>query len=555
MPASLTFLVDGEPLQTVKEPPFRASLDTLRYAEGRHVLSLVAVDASQRTASASRTINVVRVGDCDNPPALSFEASTPGRASKRVVDLKVIVSDDIGITSVQFFNGSTLFAETSQPPWSAKWDPNPFGPGTYQIKAVATDTKGQTAQAVHPITIDRTGPIVKLTAPKDGLLLSGAVHFAASVTETDELASVEFRVDGMVVGRAISAPFEATVFGLTPGPHSAYAEAADVLGNTGTSMSISFIQVADAADGGEPDGGALDGGSTDGGPPDAGRSCSGRCDCTGDGEICVLNKCQQAAADKSCVRDGQCPLGTICDFSRKCVPGCAEACDCVGSKICNTTTLQCEVCSRTNPCPDGQMCNTLGACEPMVQCSSVAQCPSGQTCKNAHCGYCVADADCNGYGTGFQCNAWGLCEDRRCSDASCRASLNNPKAYCNQASNSCDIYECLSSTDCAGGATCNTTTHRCISGGSCSADCNGKDCASQQMVCDMAICTCTSSLTANLCGPANAGLAVKPDCTACSLQDLLVGVTCVDAADPSYQCSPGFAVFMFSALAGYIICD
>jgi hypothetical protein len=47
---------------------------------------------------------------------------------------------------------------------------------------------------------------------------------------------------------------------------------------------------------------------------------------------------------------------------------------------------------------------------------------------------------------------------------------------------------------------------------------------------------------------------VKPDCTACSLTDLLGGV-CVDASDPSYACTPGFASFLFGILAGFIICE
>jgi hypothetical protein len=297
------------------------------------------------------------------------------------------------------------------------------------------------------------------------------------------------------------------------------------------------------------------GGGTDGGTkPDGGSGCSGRCDCPGDGEICVAGKCQAAPTDKSCVRDDQCPLGTICDFSRKCVPGCAESCDCSDSKICNTTSLQCEACSRNNPCPQGQACNA-GVCEAATQCTSNAECTNKQVCKNGTCGFCTADADCKSYGTSFICGPTGVCTDNQCSDASCQASLQTPKAYCNTSTNACDTYQCIGDSDCFNGATCDLSTHTCGGTSNCSADCNGQDCAATQQVCDTSTCTCTSNTNGNLCGPANAGVAVKADCTACTIADIFSGTTCYDGADSTYTCTPGIATLLFGFLAGFVICE
>jgi len=88
---------------------------------------------------------------------------------------------------------------------------------------------------------DHVAPTVALLAPGEGTTVSGGVTLTATAGDNVGVASVQFQVDGALVGTpATTAPYSTTWDTLTAanGPHVLQAVAYDAAGNTSTSAAI-----------------------------------------------------------------------------------------------------------------------------------------------------------------------------------------------------------------------------------------------------------------------------------------------------------------------------
>ncbi len=106
-----------------------------------------------------------------------------------------------GVASVEFLAcataGPTCSSWTSvdldtTPAYTGAWTLP--GDGERQVKAVATDNAGHTAEAVVTVTVDRTAPAASLTAPSAGANVRGTIALTASATDaTSGVDSVDFQ--------------------------------------------------------------------------------------------------------------------------------------------------------------------------------------------------------------------------------------------------------------------------------------------------------------------------------------------------------------------------
>ena len=95
------------------------------------------------------------------------------------------------------------------------------------------------------ISQDVTPPTVIITAPAAGATLTGVFTMTAEATDDEEVAGVQFQVDGGAVGEEVTvSPYTLAVDShtLTNGPHALTAVARDAAGNVATSAEVS-IQV------------------------------------------------------------------------------------------------------------------------------------------------------------------------------------------------------------------------------------------------------------------------------------------------------------------------
>lgn len=103
-------------------------------------------------------------------------------------------------------------------------------------------------EAFGPGTPDVTAPLVEITAPADGQVVSGRVSLSAAASDDVRVEGVDFLVNGALVGRDLTAPYaitwDSTV--LPNGPATIEAQAFDAAGNVGISAPV-LLAVANTA--------------------------------------------------------------------------------------------------------------------------------------------------------------------------------------------------------------------------------------------------------------------------------------------------------------------
>jgi subtilisin len=122
----------------------------------------------------------------DNPPSVSLTAPAEGATVSGSISLTANASDDNGVTKVEFFvDGVSQGTGTNAGgTWSRSWNTTATTDGSHVVKAVATDTAGQTASDTNTVTVNN-GPGVgtvagKVTNAKTRKPISGATVQAGS---------------------------------------------------------------------------------------------------------------------------------------------------------------------------------------------------------------------------------------------------------------------------------------------------------------------------------------------------------------------------------------
>jgi hypothetical protein len=172
-----------------------------------------------RFALSSAFTTGLRVGGSgDNPPTVSIPTSYGGTLVGTNVALQATAADDHGVRSVTFsYKQSAATAWTaisSDPtaPYQASWNTSGLTSGTYDIRALATDTAGQTNAATTPITLISSLPpsgqpdlvVTALTSAPLTPTASQGVIFKARVKNqgtnpvpAGTIVGVAFSVDGV----------------------------------------------------------------------------------------------------------------------------------------------------------------------------------------------------------------------------------------------------------------------------------------------------------------------------------------------------------------------
>jgi hypothetical protein len=157
------------------------------------------------------------------------------------VTIAATASDNSGtVASVQFFvDGVALGGPDTTAPFSAAWATS--GSGTRVLTARATDAAGNPApSAAVSVTVDNTLPSVSITSPAGGTV-SGTIPVSGTASDTNGVANVQFRVDGLAIGASDpTAPYSVswTTSSVANGSHVLTAVATDMAGNQATSADV-----------------------------------------------------------------------------------------------------------------------------------------------------------------------------------------------------------------------------------------------------------------------------------------------------------------------------
>lgn len=184
----------------------------------------------------------------DSPPSVTISAPADGATISGDAPLSATASDDVGITKVVFYIGSTKLAEDLSSPYSTALASTEYGNGTYALKARAYDSAGQTTDASISVTInnatsDLVNPTVSITDPSSNphSWTSGNLYIKATANDNIAIQKIELYINDILVATESLPLIERNwaYIGTPSGIYTLKAKAYDTSGNTAeTSITI-----------------------------------------------------------------------------------------------------------------------------------------------------------------------------------------------------------------------------------------------------------------------------------------------------------------------------
>jgi hypothetical protein len=226
------FYVDDTLFGSATAATFRAALDVNVLSPGPHTLTARAYDASGKM-TVSAPVNIFR----DMPPTAVVVSPTEGAVLTGTVTLTASVTDDLGVTRVDFRVGeSSIVCDARSAPYSCSWQTRGKPNGPTRLRAEAYDAVGnKTLSEWVNVTLDNdlTPPIAVITTPTEGATLTGTVVFSADVTDNVGVTRVDFLAGDRLAGTDRTPPFSINwnTINVANGVHALKVRAWDAAGN------------------------------------------------------------------------------------------------------------------------------------------------------------------------------------------------------------------------------------------------------------------------------------------------------------------------------------
>jgi subtilisin family serine protease len=238
--ARVEFYAGTTLLGTDTTAPYSFSWNTRTVANGAHALTARAYDTAG-FEGVSPAVSVTVNNDV-TPPTVEFTAPAEGAIVSGNITVTATASDNVAVTKVELYEGSTLMGTDTTSPYSFSWATRNAGNGPHTLTLKAYDAAGNTATAERTVTTDNdfTAPTVELTAPAEGATLAGTVTLSASASDNRGVGKVEFFLGTTLLGSDSSAPYSINYNTRLQGNGDKVitAKAYDTVGNVGTSAPV-----------------------------------------------------------------------------------------------------------------------------------------------------------------------------------------------------------------------------------------------------------------------------------------------------------------------------
>jgi hypothetical protein len=152
----------------------------------------------------------------------------------------------VGVTKVEFYDGSTLVGSDTTSPYSLSWNSRNGDNGPRVLTARALDAVGySTTSAAVTVTADNdfTPPSGAITAPTEGSTLTGTVTITANATDDRGVYKVEFYAGSTLLCNDFNAPFACSynTRNLSNGSSALTLKITDSSSNIATSAPVSVV--------------------------------------------------------------------------------------------------------------------------------------------------------------------------------------------------------------------------------------------------------------------------------------------------------------------------
>lgn len=144
------------------------------------------VNASAAVAAAAQAGSTVRSADT-TPPTVAIGSPAGSSTVSGLTTVDVAANDDTGVSKVELWVNGALLATDTSAPYSFSWDTTRVNNGSASLQARAFDAAGNvatsstvTVNVANAATADTTPPVVALTNPAPGSVVSGTVRVTAN---------------------------------------------------------------------------------------------------------------------------------------------------------------------------------------------------------------------------------------------------------------------------------------------------------------------------------------------------------------------------------------
>jgi subtilisin family serine protease len=179
------------------------------------------------------------------PPAVSISSPAAGATVSGNVLVTVAASDNLAVTKVELWAGSTLLGSRAEAPYYFTWNTTGFS-GAVTLTAKAFDAAGNTGTGTLTVTVkpppDTVNPVATITSPAAGSTVDGTVTVGVTASDNVGVTKVELWSGASLAGVSTAAPysFSWNTSGFS-GTVTLTAKAFDAAGNMGTaSISVNI---------------------------------------------------------------------------------------------------------------------------------------------------------------------------------------------------------------------------------------------------------------------------------------------------------------------------
>jgi chitinase len=234
------FFVDGALAATDSSAPYSFSWNTTAVSDGSHALSSTAYDAAGNSgSSASVSVTVDNSVPADTTaPSTSITAPSSGATVSGTTTVTASATDNVGVTSVEFYVDGVLAATDNSAPYSFAWNTTSVADGSHSLSSKAYDAAGN-AGTSSAVTVNVSNEVVVDTTPP---VISGvtSVKTSGSAFEirwtTNEPASSDVIINGTTYADPDPANVTSHVRGFSGArkntTYTYYVRSTDAAGNT-----------------------------------------------------------------------------------------------------------------------------------------------------------------------------------------------------------------------------------------------------------------------------------------------------------------------------------
>ncbi len=191
------------------------------------------------------------LGACSTPPSVSL--TSPQNNAVYLAGSTVVVSANASelngsIAQVEFFANQTSLGVDTQAPYTLDWQA--VNIGQTQIKAIATNNQGTSAEDSALVNVSDQATVTQITSPAAGAIIPlGKVTSiqADAASLVSSVKSVDFLVNGTVLATDSTAPYQADWTPSAIGNYTLTSVVTDTQGNSSTSSGVTISAVEQVA--------------------------------------------------------------------------------------------------------------------------------------------------------------------------------------------------------------------------------------------------------------------------------------------------------------------